>query len=99
LVNISSRGEVTAGDGVLIGGFVVTGNSPKQLLIRGIGPSLGAFGVPGVLADPRLRVYRDGAVLAENDNWSVIPADATSIASAASRVGAFALQTAARMPP
>lgn len=96
LVNISSRGEVTAGDGLLIGGFVVTGNSPKQLLIRGIGPSLGAFGVSGVLADPRLRVYRDGGILAENDNWSVIPADATSIADAGRRVGAFALQNGSK---
>jgi hypothetical protein len=40
LVNISSRGRVTPDDGVLIGGFVVTGNSPKTLLIRGIGPAL-----------------------------------------------------------
>ncbi|MCE2861401.1 MAG: hypothetical protein LW690_03000 [Opitutaceae bacterium] len=91
LVNISSRGEVSAGDGVLIGGFVVTGNSPKQLLIRGIGPSLAAFGVAGVLADPRLRVYREGSILAENDNWSAVPAEAATLTSAAGKVGAFTL--------
>jgi hypothetical protein len=96
LVNISSRGEVTAGDGVLIGGFVVTGNSPKQLLIRGVGPALAPFGLTGVLADPRLRVYRDGSVLAENDNWSVVPADATAIAEAARQVGAFALTSGSK---
>jgi hypothetical protein len=54
------------------------------------------FGLTGVLADPRLRVYRDGSVLAENDNWSVVPADATAIAEAARQVGAFALTSGSK---
>jgi hypothetical protein len=55
LVNISSRGKVTPDDGVLIGGFIVTGNAPKTLLIRGVGPTLTAFGIAGALRPERLR--------------------------------------------
>jgi alpha-tubulin suppressor-like RCC1 family protein len=95
LVNISTRGEVSAGEGALIGGFVVTGNSPKKLLVRGIGPGLTAFGLPGALADPRLRVYRESAILAENDNWSAGGGEATVVA-AARATGAFALATGSK---
>ena len=91
LVNISTRGEVSAGEGALIGGFVVTSNSPKKLLVRGIGPGLAAFGLKSTLADPRLRVYRDGAQLAENDNWSANATEATATTEAARGTGAFAL--------
>jgi hypothetical protein len=96
LINISTRGEVTAGEGVLIGGFVVTGNSPKRLLIRGVGPGLAAFGVGGVLADPRLRVYRNADLQAENDNWSAVAAEGTASADAAREAGAFALAAGSR---
>lgn len=96
LINISTRGEVTAGEGVLIGGFVVTGNSPKRLLIRGVGPGLAAFGVGGVLADPRLRVYRNADLQAENDNWSAVAAEGTAAADAAREAGAFALVAGSR---
>jgi hypothetical protein len=90
LVNISSRGEVSSGEGVLVGGFVVTGNAPKRLLIRGVGPALAAFGATGLLADPRLRIFRDATVLVENDNWSANAAEGAAIAAAASQTGAFA---------
>ena len=96
LINISTRGEVTAGEGALIGGFVVTGNSPKRLLIRGVGPGLAAFGVGGVLADPRLRVYRNADLQAENDNWSTVAAEGTASADAAREAGAFALAAGSR---
>ena len=49
LVDISTRGPVTSGEGVLIGGFSVTGNSPKKVLVRGVGPGLTAYGVSGAL--------------------------------------------------
>ena len=70
LQNISTRLRVLTGDNVLIGGFILLGPDPKQVLIRGIGPSLGAFGVPGALADPTLELHAgDGTLLATNDNW------------------------------
>ena len=91
LVNISTRGEAGTGENVLIGGFIITGNSPKKVLIRGIGPGLAPFGLTGTLADPRLRVYRGSELVGENDNWSAVPADATATAQAARDTGAFAL--------
>jgi hypothetical protein len=91
LINISSRGDVGTGENILIGGFIVTGNAPKKVLVRGIGPGLTAFGVAGALADPRLRVFNGAALVAENDNWSAAPADTTATAQAARDTGAFGL--------
>jgi hypothetical protein len=69
-VNISTRLAVGTGENVLIAGFIVRGNAPKIVIIRGIGPSLTAVGVSGALQDPVLEL-RDGsnALLALNDNW------------------------------
>ena len=55
----------------MIGGFIIQGDSPKTVLIRAGGPSLAAYGVPGVLANPMLELHRssDGAIIASNDNW------------------------------
>ncbi len=54
---------------MLIGGFIITGTTPKKVILRGIGPSLAALGVTGVLADPVLELHEpDGTVLV-NDNW------------------------------
>ncbi len=97
LANISTRGDVGAGENVLIGGFVLTGNAPKKLLIRGVGPGLSRFNVPGTLADPLLRVYRDGALVAQNDNWgSGEGSVAADVSTAAGNAGAFALTAGAK---
>jgi len=68
LLNISSRGRVGLGDNVLIGGFINRGGG--RVLLRAIGPSLGAFGVADFLPDPVLTL-RDinGTELATNDDW------------------------------
>jgi hypothetical protein len=96
LVNISTRGQVGTGSGVLIGGFVISGNAPKKVLIRATGPGLSPFGVDGVLADPMITVYDGNSQkLAENDNWSA-GADASLIAAASSQVGAFPLVSGSR---
>jgi hypothetical protein len=92
LVSIASRGTVTVGDGALIGGFVIVGNAPKTLLIRGIGPTLSGFGLVGVLADPVLTIYQDGEALATNAGW----ANRAEIATAATQAGAFALVAGSR---
>ncbi len=69
-LNISTREMVGTGDNVLIGGFIVSGSTPKQVILRAIGPSLAAVGVSGVLQDPTLEL-RDssGSLLFSNDNW------------------------------
>ena len=68
--NLSTRGTVSTGDNVLINGFIITGNDPKMVVLRALGPSLSDFGVSGALADPILSVYNSsGTVIASNDNW------------------------------
>ena len=69
-LNISTRLRVEIGDNAMIGGFIITGNDPKTVVVRGIGPSLGSFGIGDVLADPVLELHgANGAVIFQNDNW------------------------------
>jgi glucose/arabinose dehydrogenase len=69
-LNISGRSRIETGDQVAISGFVVTGNVPKRVVVRGIGPSLANFGVPNPLADPVIELHRgDGSIVIANDNW------------------------------
>ncbi len=69
-LNISTRMEVRTGDQVLIGGFIVTGNDPKEVVLRAIGPSLTAFGIGNALPDPVLELHAgDGSLITANDNW------------------------------
>ncbi|HTO05149.1 MAG TPA: hypothetical protein VL069_15675, partial [Opitutus sp.] len=89
LVNISSRGEVRTGEGILISGFVVTGNYPKKVLIRGVGPTLSSQGVTGVLENPVLRIWKGSTEIASNDDWSTD--GAVELDAAAMQVGAFTL--------
>jgi hypothetical protein len=91
LVNISTRANVAGGEGLLIAGIVITGNAPKKVLIRATGPALTAFGVPGVLADPLLKLYKGDNVIRQNDNWSESSSEAALITAAGSATGAFAL--------
>jgi cytochrome c peroxidase len=69
-LNISSRLGAGAGDQAIIGGFIITGTTPKSVLIRGLGPALGTFGLTGLLDDPMLELRAaDGGILFQNDNW------------------------------
>jgi phospholipase/lecithinase/hemolysin len=69
-LNISTRLFVDTGERAPIAGFVVTGDIPKRVLLRGIGPSLAASGVPGPLADPTLTLFDPaGKPLRTNNNW------------------------------
>ncbi len=68
LLNISTRLAVEAGDNVLIGGFIISGTEPKNVIVRAIGPALGNFGIPNFLADPTLELNGNGLVVT-NDNW------------------------------
>jgi hypothetical protein len=73
-LNLSTRGVVSVGDNVLIGGFIVTGTEPKTIALRALGPSLSSFGVSRVLRDPVLSVYNASRTLiATNDNWQSDP--------------------------
>ena len=56
-------------EGVLIGGFIVSGDVPKRVLIRGLGPSLASFGLTDLLEDPTLQLFGEGGQIAFNDDW------------------------------
>jgi len=72
LVNFSARNQVGTGANVLVVGFVISGDAPKTLLIRGVGPTLAQFGVQGVLADPQLALFdASGAIVNQNNDWAV----------------------------
>ncbi len=91
LANVSARNRVGTGSDILIAGFVVQGADPKTMLIRAVGPTLGDFGVPGVLADPKLEILTGaGAPVATNDNWN------SSLVPAFEIAGAFALPQQSR---
>ena len=96
LVNISNRGYVGVGGQIMIPGFVVSEEGSRTFLIRAVGPTLGRFGVPGLLADPRIEVYkrRPGTAIDDliltNDTWGE-NGDAEQIRQAATSVSAFRL--------
>jgi acetyl esterase/lipase len=75
LLNVSTRVRVESGSSVMIGGFIVTGDAPKKVALRAIGPSLASAGLSDVLADPVLELHdATGALIAQNDNCSSLPA-------------------------
>jgi hypothetical protein len=72
LQNISTRLRVQTGDFVGIGGFIITGPDPKQVGLRGMGPSLSVNGTPvsGRLEDPIIELYdQNGTFIIANDDW------------------------------
>jgi hypothetical protein len=79
-LNMSTRSLVQTGDNVMIGGFIVTGNAPKKVIVRALGPSLQKSGLTGVLADPILELHGpNGSLIASDDNWRDNPDQALQI--------------------
>ena len=82
LVNISARAFVGTGTNAAVGGFIISGTAPKQVLIRGFGPTLSSFGVSGALANPTVELSWDDdsnpltapLQLAVNNNWGTAAA-------------------------
>ncbi|HTZ19755.1 MAG TPA: Ig-like domain-containing protein [Opitutaceae bacterium] len=87
LKSISTRGQVGTGGNILIAGFVVNGATPKQVLIRAIGPTLSNYGISSPLANPFLQLYQGSTLIASNDNWGGDPA----VINAETTAKAFAL--------
>ncbi len=93
LTNLSARTQVGTGDDILVVGFVVTGTSPRTLLMRAVGPGLLQFALGGVLADPQLKLFNAaGALVTSNDDWG----GGAQLAAAFSQAGAFALPAASK---
>lgn len=77
--NISTRAQVLFGENVMIGGFIVGGPQSKEVVVRGIGPSLGQLGIANPLGDPTLELYNGtGTLISSNNNWEHGP-DAAAI--------------------
>ena len=84
LANISTRAFVSTGDNIVIAGFILGGNNGNdRIVVRGIGPSLTAFGVTNALADPTLELHDgNGALVVANNNWQDDPAQAAELIAA-----------------
>lgn len=86
LRNLSVRTTLTANQILFVG--VNMSGAGKDVLVRAAGPSLGALGVPGTMADPRLSVFSTATppvLIAQNNNWAGDPA----VTAAIGRLGAF----------
>jgi len=69
LVNFSTRGPAGDSSSPLIGGFIVQGNKPVQVLVRATGPSLASFGVPNPISATALPIYSGMTQVASNNGW------------------------------
>jgi hypothetical protein len=70
LENISTRAPVGTGNKAAIGGFIISGDQPKQVLIRGRGPSVGVPEGVVRLPNPWVRLFDSGgAEVATNYDW------------------------------
>jgi hypothetical protein len=84
LINLSVLKQLDAAE-ILTAGFVIGGTTSRTVLVRAVGPTLGAFGVGGTMSDPKVELYAGSNLLASNDNWGGDP----QLNTAASSVGAF----------
>jgi hypothetical protein len=91
LVNVSVLKHLGTG---LTAGFVVDGTGPKRVLIRAVGPTIGAapFNVAGAVADPQLTLFSGQTSVGTNDNWG----GTAELTAAFTQVGAFALPATSR---
>jgi hypothetical protein len=87
LSNISVRSKAGSDSETLIVGFAISGEGPKQIVLRGVGPSLLSYGVPTPLADPQLALFSGPTQIDKNDNWG----GSEMLASAFRALGAFPL--------
>jgi uncharacterized protein (DUF1800 family) len=87
LVNIATRLQVGTGANAAIAGFVVSsGSGARKLLVRGVGPALAGFGVPGTLADPKLTLLDAGSNIL---GMAVANGNVAALNSATAQAGAF----------
>lgn len=96
IIGLSTRGLVQSGSDVLIGGFVIGGppGNQKQVLIRGVGPSLQTAGVPADECIPATQIQvfdASGNAIASNSGWTTASDGGTAVIEASAEVGDFPL--------
>jgi hypothetical protein len=90
----------------MIPGLVVSSEGPKTYLIRAVGPGLAPWGLPDLLADPELVIFRHvpgsapglpptNEPILSNNNWGE-NGDAAAIKLISSQLSAFALSDGSR---
>lgn len=105
LVNLSTRSFAGTGEEQLIAGFVIGGTTPKQVLIRAVGPGLTVHGVQNVNTDPNLVLFKGSAQIADNDDWAysnqtdVFPAAFTTVGTSQLEAGSYDSALLITLPP
>ena len=69
MANVSNRGMTGQGERKLITGLIISGGTPRNIVVRVLGPSLGLAGVGHAAVNPKLEVYRDATRIATNADW------------------------------
>jgi hypothetical protein len=78
LMNLSTRGTTYTGNNVLIGGFMVQGSQPAQLIVRCLAFSLASYGIPNALGDSAIYLYdANNHFITSNDDWFTSPSAET----------------------
>lgn len=67
LFSLSTRAEVRNASERAVAGFIIEGDEPKMVMIRGRGPSINLDATK--LTNPELRLYRGSTEIARNDDW------------------------------
>lgn len=90
LMNLSTLVQIDPGSDLAVG-FVLGGNTPRAILVRGVGPSLAAFGLGGLMENPQLDLFnnRTGQLITSNGDWG----GSAELTTAFSTTGAFALRS------
>ena len=70
MANVSNRGVAGVGERTLITGFIITGGEPRNVVLRGLGPSLFAAGISNPVTNPRIDLYREGQPIYFNRDWN-----------------------------
>jgi uncharacterized delta-60 repeat protein/M6 family metalloprotease-like protein len=97
-INLASVLTNNFGGAITLSGvFTIEASASKQMLVRVVGPTLGALGITGVLADPQVTIVNatTEAVVATNDDWGAA-ANAAQVPTATAQVGAFPLQAGSK---
>jgi hypothetical protein len=97
LVNISARAFVGTGGNILIGGFVIGGNTPQTVVIRGDGPALAEFGLTGALSNTTLTLSNSTGAIVTNTGWGN-PQVLTSLGVQLTFSNPYVLQTVVIQP-
>lgn len=87
--NISMLARVSRSNDALTSGFVISGQTPRQVLVRAVGPSLAAFGLTDALEQAQLTIYHDTELIGTNDGWGKNADTVKELTEVFDRAGAF----------